>query len=164
MTTASPRRHATADLGPIAVDHGRGALLALRAAMRLQIGGGGKRLSCELVGEALEMAPRKVRAIRDGEQEPGFGEGLVLAGLLGPATFNSVTSRVGYAGARQLDDEHACPFETLAVISSAAATLAQALHDTVIDHTERPGCIAALRGLADDAQELAAQLEREGNR
>lgn len=147
-TAADPARAADADE-------------SLRRVMRLNIGQG-RRLSCDEVAEALDVTPRWVRSIRDGEHRASFGAGLAIAGLIGPAALNGVLLAVGYGGARHLEPAEASEYATLAHLGRGVAMLSDALADGRIDHSERPQLISMARELQDKMIRLAAQLERDG--
>lgn len=157
--TARPELALVAGDGPRAGADAEAALV-LQRLMRGAFGRG-RRFAFDQAAEILDVRERQLRAIADGEQRPGLGLGLAIAGLIGPAAVNALLAVVGYGAARPVEDGTGpCPFRTLAGINRAAAILAEALEDCRIDHVERVGCAAALRELARQAHGLADQLEQ----
>ncbi len=77
----------------------------LQRELRLNVGRG-RRFSCEELGDALEVSPRRIKAIRDGEQRAGLDLGLRIAALLGPGSLNRLLHVVGYI-ARPMDEPDA---------------------------------------------------------
>ena len=105
--------------------------------MKLNVGLG-RRFSVDQVAEALEIAPRKVRGIRDGEQRAGLDLGLRIAALLGPGSLNRMLLAVGYV-ARPIEETNAeaSAHALLADLGEEVASLSRKLEDGRLDHRER---------------------------
>ena len=129
--------------------------------MKLNVGLG-RRFSVDQVAEALEIAPRKVRGIRDGEQRAGLDLGLRIAALLGPGSLNRLLLAVGYvARPVEEEDEEAAAWALLGELGREGASLSDALADGRIDHRERAKLARELQELVGKVAGVAAKMEGE---
>ncbi len=133
----------------------------LRRELCLQVGRA-RRFSCEELGDALEVAPRRIKAIRDGEQRAGLDLGLRIAALLGPGSLNRLLLAVGYV-ARPVEDEdgEAAAWALLGELGREVASLSDALADGRIDHRERAKLARELQELVGKVASVAVRMERE---
>lgn len=99
--------------------------------------GPGRRFQVEDVAAAIERGPDTVRRYLRGESCPEWDSGVLLLGALPPEFGTAVLRPAGLTGFRRIDGATSSG-EALRDVTQAAATLATALADGRIDHTELP--------------------------
>lgn len=120
--------------------------------------GAGRRFEVEDVAAAIGKSADTVRRYLRGESCPEWENAVALLAVLPPEFAAAVLRPAGLTGFRRIDGDSSGP-ETMRDVAQAAATLAAALVDGRIDHTERP---AIRRELTEAMVAIAQFLAKEG--
>ncbi len=125
--------------------------------------GPGKRYPRELIAQATQLDLRTVKAHCLGQTPPSVGALFAYFRVLPVEFADHVLGMAGLGGVRKVDADGDA-FRTMKELADGVSVLASALADGRIDHTERPKVARELREAAASAEQLAADLEREGGR
>ncbi|SBV94034.1 conserved hypothetical protein [uncultured Alphaproteobacteria bacterium] len=121
--------------------------------------GPGRLYPVEVIASGIGTSADTVRRWLRGESCPEWPNLSALLAILPPEFANALLAPAGLTGARRIDGE-STHGETLREITEAAATLAAALADGRIDHTERPKVV---KELTEAMVAISQWLAKEGN-
>jgi len=142
---------------PAPAERGRNIRTVWRDTLALFVGPG-RRFEADALAAAIGRSPDTVRRYLRGEGCPEWDTAVLILAALPPEFAAAVLRPAGLSGLRRIDGETS-PAETLRELCEGAATLAAALADGRIDHTELPAIRRELTEAMVAISQFLAALE-----